>query len=328
MERLQFSMKKLFGIKLCLILFLLIVFSACEKEVEIDLPGFKEQLVVDGSIETGMPPIVILSKSKNIYSPTNLQAFVNSFVTNARVFVNDGTIEVELDLICSNNLPPEANDYIAGLLGVDLEQLADLNICAFTSFNPAIWGEVGKTYTLRIEHEGNVYSGVTSILTPVPLSQLWFQQENSTPGYGYSHAILTDPAGTYDAYQWEVKRINMVNGKTKDAYFKPTFNSAVDDMFFDGKTFEFYYENPWMTGYGMDSIPSEQRAKYAIGDTVVIKFSKIDKGTFDFLYTKTMQQMSSGNPFASSLNVKSNLTGGCLGVWAGYSPTYDTMICQ
>ncbi|HNS43381.1 MAG TPA: hypothetical protein PKN22_11530, partial [Taishania sp.] len=61
---------------------------------------------------------------------------------------------------------------------------------------------------------------------------------------------------------------------------------------------------------------------------VVKKFSKIDKGTYDFLFSKTMQSMSNGNPFASPINVKTNLQGGCLGVWAGYSPILDTLICD
>ena len=51
---------------------LLSLLQSCTKEIEIDIPGYKEQLVIDGSIETGMPPIVLISRSKDIYSPTNL----------------------------------------------------------------------------------------------------------------------------------------------------------------------------------------------------------------------------------------------------------------
>ena len=35
-----------------------------------------------------------------------------------------------------------------------------------------------------------------------------------------------------------------------------------------------------------------------------------------------------GNPFAAPINIPSNITGGALGLWAGYSPTLDTLICQ
>ena len=40
--------------------------SSCTKEVQIDIPGYKDQLVIDGSIETGQPAIVLLSKTNNV----------------------------------------------------------------------------------------------------------------------------------------------------------------------------------------------------------------------------------------------------------------------
>lgn len=303
-----------------------LLLTACTKEVKIDIPGFEEQLVIDGSIETGMPPIVILSRSKDIYSPTNIEAFLSGFVTDANVYVSDGTNEYQLNLLCSSDLPPGTEGLVAGFLGIPPDQLAQFNICAYTSLNTAIWGQAGKTYHLRVEHDGKEYTGTTHILQPHALDNLWWQEENSTPGYGFSYAQLSDPPGVYDAYKWEVKRINMVNGEPIDGYYKPTFSPVFDDEFFDGKTFNFYYENPWTSGD--QDIEPEHRGRFRLGDTVVIKFSKIDKGVYDFLYTKVAQALSSGNPFASPMNVKTNLTGGCLGVWAGYSPVYDTLVCE
>jgi hypothetical protein len=34
-----------------------------------------------------------------------------------------------------------------------------------------------------------------------------------------------------------------------------------------------------------------------------------------------------GNPFASPTNIQTNIKGGALGVWAGFSTFYDTLIC-
>lgn len=319
-------MKKLFYS--LIILSLLVSSSSCTKEVDIAIPGFKEQLVVDGSIETGMPPIVILSRSKDIFSTTNLESFLSSFVTNANVYVSDGTTEYQLSLLCSSSLPAGTEDFIASFLGIPVEELSQYNICAYSSLNPSIWGQTGKTYTLRIEHEGKEYSGSTQILQPHALDNLWWQEENNeNPGFGFSYATLSDNPSTYDAYKWEVKRINKINDSTIiDSYFKPTFNAVFEDEFFNGTTFTFYFENPWTVGNSQ--LNANQRGRYQIGDTVVVKFSKIDEGTYDFLYSKTIQALSNGNPFASAMNVKTNLSGGCLGVWAGYSPTYDTLICQ
>ena len=51
---------------------LLVLLFSCTKEVKIDIPGYKAELVVDGRIETNGFPIVLLSRSANIYSETDL----------------------------------------------------------------------------------------------------------------------------------------------------------------------------------------------------------------------------------------------------------------
>jgi len=64
--------------KIIYLLILLFAISSCTKEVKIDIPGFEEQLMIDGSIETNFPPVVLLSRSKDIYSPTNIDAWSHS----------------------------------------------------------------------------------------------------------------------------------------------------------------------------------------------------------------------------------------------------------
>ena len=58
--------KRSFFLKI--LVFALFFCSACSKEVNIEIPGYEEQLVVDGFIETDCPPVVLLSKSQNVYS--------------------------------------------------------------------------------------------------------------------------------------------------------------------------------------------------------------------------------------------------------------------
>jgi hypothetical protein len=49
---------------------------------------------------------------------------------------------------------------------------------------------------------------------------------------------------------------------------------------------------------------------------------------FDFFEKKYSQMFSGGNPFATPLNIPSNIKGGALGIWVGFSPWYDTLICK
>lgn len=314
-----------------LLIFLIVAacFSACTKEVKIDIPGYKENLVIDGRIETNQPPIVILSKTKDIYAPTDLNAYLNGFISGAVITVSDGTTTVQLDEICTDNLPPGTEDEVALLFGIPENELANYHICAYTTFNTVIWGQIGKTYTLNVQYAGKTYTSTTSILQPTELDSVyWKQDSDAPPGFGFSWARLSDPVYQWDAYMWEVKRLKHgPDGQMLDPGFKPTYGPVLDDQFINGKTFDFGYENP-LNDSDEELIPDEQRGYYGIGDTVVIKFSKVDQGAYNFLEKKYIQLQSTGNPFASPTSIPTNISGGALGVWVGYSPTFDTLICQ
>jgi hypothetical protein len=301
--------------------------NSCTKEVEIDIPGYKDQLVIDGRIETGMPPLVFVSRSKDVYAPTNLDSFLSGFVSGAVVTVSNGNKTVQLEEICSNNLPQGTEEMVASMFGLTVSELANINLCAYTTFDTDIWGEIGKSYDLSVTFDGKTYTSTTTILPPTALTELYWKEEPPTPGYGFSWARLNDPLGQYDAYMWEVRRINTgIDGNPIDAGFTPTFNPVFDDDFFDGKNFEFLYENP--TVWNDPNVPDEFKGLYKLGDTVVIRLSKLDRYAFEFLEKKYVQMSSAGNPFATPINLPTNITGGALGVWAGFSPSFDTLICQ
>lgn len=303
-----------------------LLLSSCTKEVTIDLPPFEPQVVIDGRIETDQPPIVLISKTQDIYAPTSLDAFLNGFQSGAVVTVSNGTDTVVLDEICSDNLPPGTEAIAAALFGVPEEELANYHLCAYTTFNTAVWGEVGKTYSLKVEFEGKTYTSVTKIEQPTPLDSVyWKQDPDPDPGYGFSWAKLTDPGYQYDSYMWEVKRINMIDGAPKDAVFTKTYSPVFDDEFINGQTFDFGYENP-MT-WDDESVSDKNKGYYHEGDSVVIKFSKMSKDVFEFYEKKYLQLQTNGNPFASPTIIPTNITGGALGVWAGFSPSYDTLYC-
>jgi hypothetical protein len=303
----------------------LLILTSCTKEVEIDIPGFETQLVIDGRIETGLPPIIFLSESKEVYAPTDINAFLNGFISGATITMSNGTGTIELEELCSGSLPAGTQEIVAGILGIPVNQLVNYNICAYTSTDPLFFGEIGKTYTLNVNHNGEVYTAETIIQPPTSLTNTFWLPDGENTNYGYSWATLSDPANQYDAYMWEVKRINTdINGDPIDASFTKTYSPVFDDDFFDGLSFEFWYENPITD-------PSEQedstRYKFALGDTLVIKLSKMDRPVFEFYEKKYMQLQTAGNPFATPTNIVNNISGNALGIWAGFSPSFDTLIC-
>lgn len=307
-------LKKIFALS---ILFFSLV--SCTKEVKIDIPGYEEQLVIDGKIETGSVPIVLLSKTNDIYAPTNLDAYLNGFITGAIVTVNDGTNTYQLEEICTDDLTGSALDAAAAIFGIPAAELVNYHLCAYTTISTPLIGQVGKTYNLTVTYEGKTYTSSTTLFPPTTLVDLYWKEETNKPGLGWSYGKLADPAGQYDAYCWEVKY------KNENAFTK-TFNPFFDDVFFDGLTFDFPYENPM--NWDDETIPQEERGYFHLGDTVVVKLSKLDRDAFEFYEKKYAQLYSAGNPFATPTNIPTNIKGGALGVWAGFSPSYDTLICQ
>jgi len=290
---------------------------SCTKEVQIDIPGYKEQLVVDGRIETGQPAIVLLSKSSNVYSSTNYESYLNSFVDDAIVVLSNGTQTDTLTKICTDDLPPGLEQVAAGIFGIPAEILVNLHLCAYVSLN--MLGEVGKTYTIQISHQGKQYQASSKILNPTAPDSLYWKPEGNFPDRGFSWVKLSDAANTADAYLWEVKYL-------QDPQFSKTFNPYFNDKFFNGLTFEFAYENP-MSFNDPNGDPA-YRGFYKLGDTVVVKLSKIGGIEYNYFEKKYNQIYSGGSPFAVPTNIPTNIDGGALGVWVAYSPWIDTLICQ
>ena len=302
-------------------IFYLVLFSivlvSCTKEVKIDIPGYKENLVIDGNIETGQPAIVLLSTTNNIYSPTNLDAYLEGFISGATVIVSDGTITDTLTEICTDDLPAGTEEIAAAFFGIPIEQLIELHLCAYIS--TSIVGEVGKTYSLKVIHDGKTHTSSTKIYQPKVLDSLYWKPQGSSSEFGFSWAKLSDDVATNDAFRWETKYISDLN-------FNKPFNPFFNDKFFNGLTFEFAYDNPM--SYDDQSYPEDFRGYYRVGDTVVIKFSKIGTKEYNFFEKKYNQIYSGGNPFATPTNIPTNIVGGAFGVWVGYSPAYDTLICK
>jgi len=311
-----------------LVLFICVILlvSSCTKEVEIEIPGFTEQYVIDGRIETGQQPFVLISKSQEIYAPTDLNAFLNGFISGAIVTVSNGTDTVQLTEICTNNIPPGFEAQVAALLGVPEAELANYNICGYTTFNAIMFGEVGKTYHLSVDVNGETFTSETKIEQPTSLSTVYWKPDGNLTTHGYAWATLSDPPGQFDAYKWEVQRINIdMSGNPLDPNFMEPFAPVFDDEFFDGLTFDFFYDNPM--GYE-EGVLDDYAGLYEIGDTIIIKFSKMDRFVYEFMEKKYLQLATAGNPFATPTNIPSNIDGGALGIWAGYSPTFDTLACQ
>lgn len=319
-------MKSIFYIQAVFILLLFI--GSCEKEIDVDLPRPEEKLIVEGVIELGEIPYVILSKSSGYFDPTDIQSVANSYVSDAVISISDGTVTNQMTKICSSTLSATQQEQLSELVGIPVALLSSYDICGF--IDPSMTGEIGKSYTISIDWKGNNYQGTTQLVPPVALDSSWFEVFGDRDSLGFLYAQMTEPASQKNFYRWFAQRINsyrygILKGQQKDERFLLPTSSVFDDEFVNGTTFEFGYGKPVASDKFDDQAP--ERGFYKVGDTVVVKFCSIDKGVYSFISTAEEQILSTGSPFATPVNVPSNMSNGALGLWAGYSPYFDTIVC-
>ncbi len=276
------------------------VFASCEKEITIDLPEAQKKVVIEGVIEQGKHPYVLLTRSSPYFAP--IEDFTsNLFVTDAIVVVSDGIII----------------DTMQG--GLNMEIYKPNPVFAYSS--DLITGEVGKTYYLTVIADGKTLTATTTIPQPVPLDSLWFKEdlgaEDDSLGFVWAH--LTDPDTMGNSYRW----FSQIFGRQERLL--PAGGSVFNDKFINGQSFDFAYD-PSEDPLAPQDTSDLPLFYFAVGDTVVVKFCTIDRITYNFLNSLESIRFANGNPFASPASVFTNVEGGGLGGWCGYGASYDTLV--
>lgn len=282
-----------------IILFFAAVFSSCEKDITVDLPQPDEQLVIEGYIEPGQPPYVLISKTAPYFSAFDENSLLQYVVKNAKVTVQ-----------C-------VEDNVTDTL---YQVLADTGYF-YVSFG--MLGQIGKTYNLRVVTEdGKVATATTRIEQPIPLDSIWFKIQEGKDSLGFVWAHLTDPDTLGNNYRWFAKRIG------KDSSFIAPIGSVFEDKFINGKSFDFAYNRGSVpNSTAADDTSEVENGFFKTGDVIVVKFCTISNASFKFWRSAETQSSNIGNPFASITPLVSNIEGG-IGIWEGYSPSLDTVIAQ
>jgi hypothetical protein len=272
--------------------------------VTVDIPETPPKIVVEGYIETGTPPIVLLTKSLPFFGQINTNNILAGSILGATVIINNGT---QIDT---------------------LTQIPGYGV--YTT--PNMIGEVGKTYSLTVISNGETVTSVTSIVQPVSFDSTWWKVDGQRDSLGFIWAHLTDPDTLGNCYRLFTQRINSYTygddiGKRKDSIFYAPQGSVFEDRYINAKSFDINFFRGRYENSSKPDDNNDEKFFFKRGDTIVVKFCAIDRGHFEFWRTEESQVSSNGNPFGSPQPVHSNIVGG-LGVWGGYSPTYDTIIAQ
>ena len=284
---------------------LLLLMLGCEKKIDFNLKDADQLLTVDASIENGQDPVVILTKSLNYFSKVSAEVIGNSLVKDAEVYISTGNSTHQLrryDLIVPGTTIPFS------YYSTDL-----------SSPSTIIKGEFGKQYQLRIVWQQKEYKASTNIpQVRKTIDSMWWVKAPNTPDTSTKvvvRAKVSDPQpfGDYARYFTRVNR----------GAFYPGFNSVFDDAFVNGTTYTVDVDRGIDRNVDLDF---EEYGFFKKGDTVTVKFSNIDKATFDFWRTVEFSYQSIGNPFSSPTKILGNISNGALGYFGGYGNQFTTVI--
>lgn len=272
------------------------LFYSCTTDITVDLPDPKEQIVIEGYIEQDEAPYVLLTKNSPFFGGFDLNDVEQYIVHDAIVTVSDGIVTDTLDEQC---FTIAAGDSV-------------YTVCIYLAENPALKGELNKTYHLRVEAEGKVLTASAVIPDLLALDSLYYEPHEDPDVDSLVQIVATvsdpDTIGNY------VRFFTQRNSET----MYPAF--AFDDRFINGQTFSIPIQRAEDPDADYDP---DTYGYFWKGDTVIVKWTAISKATYDFWNTLDYET-NSGGPFGSATVIKSNVTGG-LGIWGGYAAFYDTL---
>jgi hypothetical protein len=187
-----------------------------------------------------------------------------------------------------------------------------------SSLGTAFLGQLSGNYSLRINTGGKEYTAATTIpaLTK-KIDSLWWQKSTNNPDT--TQVLLMGRASDPPGFGNYIRYFTSTNG----GQFYPGLTSAFDDQIVDGKTYSLQIERGVNRN---EEIDFDTYSYFSRGDTVTVKFTNIDKATYDFWRTMEYSYSSIGNPFSSPTKVISNIKGGGLGYFGGYATQYISLV--
>ncbi|MDR1682436.1 MAG: DUF4249 domain-containing protein [Candidatus Symbiothrix sp.] len=294
-------MKRFFQIIASILLFSLF---ACNEDRAIAFVDYEPKIVVEGSIETGESPIVMLSWSASFEQPLDTFSLLKQVIRSAKVSVSDGEQTETLTLGVNH-------DYIP----------------PYTYYGSRLKGETGKTYRLEIEYRSGLISAETTIPAAAPLDSCRFVKNapNDTTGYvricfknrsDVFYQVATRVRSHYSSKkgQWE---------KTAETVFMPClYGNFPATQFAKNEDVEMQInKGPIIFAYAK----TQFNTYFVEGDKIELKFRTQTKQAYDFWSSWQSEILNARNPiFPAVGNLQSNIEGG-IGVWAGYG-TYKYIV--
>lgn len=270
---------------------LLALCCACSSD---DEPPVSQELVVEGWIDSGDFPIVMLTKSIPIsseYQPLdNLENYIERW---ARVAISDGEREVVMiGKYDREFFPPYI--YTTGEMR----------------------GVAGRTYRLTVDcSDGTHAEAVTTIPQPAAIDSIRQERVPDTDTLRQVYAFVTDKRTETKYYKVFTHVMSRDKGYMQ-SYLGITNSDILPDK---GKI---------AVNQGRINLEKDFTPYFTVGDTVIVKLSCIDETAYNFWRSFEDMTSLSRNPlFPMTENMPSNVNG-ALGYWFGYGSCVERVIIE
>lgn len=279
-------MKKLFWI---ILLYFAVV--QCDPNLEYELHGFTEKIIVEGQIASGEFPRVYLSLNVPLWQEVDSALILDKVIRTAKVTVSDGTnTEVLTSSWDKEHYPP----YV--YKGTRLK------------------GEVGKTYTLEVVYSGYTLTATTTIPErPDVKSFQIVASEDSDSLKVLSTFIDMDSLNPIGYKIYSKKKIDDVYIETKIVY-NENLNLLGEQEFLVNPTPKITHPSYNEGGY------------FRTGDTVLIRVFSLDSMATNFFKSFTISS-GMGKETAMFEELRSNVSNPGFGIWYGSGvKTYQLVV--
>ena len=265
---------------------------ACQEESQDNY----QEIVVEGWIESGGAPVVILTKSFVVERLEYTDEDESVVLPWGKVTVSDGTNSVIL-----------TGDY------------DERYFPPYAYSTSRMKGVPGRTYYLTVEYGNRIVTAQTTIPIPASLDSLVVSSCEESDTLYQITAYYEDNPATKDYYSFQTRIFN------RETRFYPSFLGVLDDE-------RLALHNKQIVQPGMHFLTTENnvyRPYFHESDSVQIKFAKIDETTYRIHKAYSEMVSLSSNPiFSSDLSMPTNIEGG-LGFWCGYGVTkYNVVIAD
>jgi hypothetical protein len=291
-----------------------IALGSCTKNIDLDLPAYESEVVVEGYVNDELPLFnyFVLSRSTAFFDP-NLNA---TNIPNASILVEEGDVlENGRDTVWQRQW--QLQELQPDVFLPDSALDSTFALPSFYLDPTQTWvGKPGHVYraTIAIPGQDTIRTQTSIPERDVPLDSITYELEPTNDTLrGLVRYHFQEPPGLGDSYRFmAIKALPLDptrrSGQGFFGWGNFNLNFVVDDQTIDGE-----YRS-LTTGL-----------EIAVDDSLTVFLNKIDRTSYAY-WESFFDARDNGGPFAQPINPKSNVQG-ALGAFTGMNVSYiDTVV--